>query len=71
MQLTVPRVTHVEGRGAAVMKQRGMSEATLCVNNPNSVCPSCTNLLPRMLPLGAKLTVISPCSVQTFVGAAR
>jgi hypothetical protein len=50
--------THVEGHAAAVMRMEGLQEATLYINNPP--CPSCTKLLPRMLPKGAELTIYGP-----------
>jgi RHS repeat-associated protein len=62
--------THVEGHAAAIMRQQGVSEATLYINNP-TICPSCTNLLPRMLPSDAQLTVITPSGSTTFVGFIR
>ena len=59
--------THVEGHAAALMRQLGVTEARVYVNNPR-ICTPCTNLLPRMLPPGAKLEVITPNGSQTFAG---
>ena len=59
--------THVEGHAAAAMRTGGVSKATLYINNP-SICPSCSNLLPRMLPPGSRLTVVTPSGSTTFVG---
>lgn len=59
--------THVEGHAAAAMRAEGVSEATLYINNPN-ICPSCSTLLPRMLPPGSQLTVVTPSGSTTFVG---
>lgn len=59
--------THVEGHAAAAMRQGSISEATVYINNP-VICSSCSNLLPRMLPPGAKLTVVTPNGAVTFVG---
>jgi hypothetical protein len=52
-------LSHVEGHAAALMRQLGISEAWIEINNPE-ICVSCMNLLPRMLPRGAKLHVILP-----------
>lgn len=57
--------THVEGHAAALMRQLGLSEARVYINNPD-ICLSCTKLLPRMLPPGAKLEVLTPKGSQTF-----
>jgi SCP1.201-like deaminase len=59
--------THVEGHAAALMHQLGIMEARVYVNNPR-ICTPCTNLLPRMLPPGAKLEVVTPLGSQTFAG---
>ncbi len=48
--------SHVEGHASAIMRQQGISEGTLEINNPE-ICSSCMRLLPRMLPPGATLTV--------------
>jgi hypothetical protein len=61
--------THVEGHAAAVMQQQGLVEATVYINNLQ-ICPSCSSLLPRMLPPGSSLTVVLPNGTSvTFVGA--
>lgn len=60
--------THVEGHAVAAMRQGGITEATLYINCPN-ICASCVNLLPRMLPTGSRLTVVTPISSTTFVGS--
>ena len=59
--------THVEGHAAALMHQLGLTEARVYVNNPK-ICGSCTRYLPRMLPPGSKLEVITPIGSQTFAG---
>lgn len=51
--------SHVEGHAAALMRQEGISEGTLYINNPK-ICGSCTRWLPRMLPPGATLNVVLP-----------
>jgi hypothetical protein len=50
--------THVEAHAAAIMRQRGLKEATLYINN--TPCPGrlgCDNMLPHMLPEGTTLHV--------------
>jgi hypothetical protein len=60
--------THVEGHAAALMRQSGLMEGTLYINNPK-ICQSCEDLLPRMLPAASKLTVVLPDgSARTFTG---
>lgn len=59
--------THVEGHAAATMRNNKISKATLYINNPD-ICRSCTKLLPRMLPAGTELTVVTPKGSTTFVG---
>ncbi len=59
--------THVEGHAVALMRQLGLTEARVYINNPN-VCRSCLKLLPRMLPPGTKLEVVTPLGSQTFAG---
>jgi len=51
-------LTHVEGHAAATMKVRNISRATLLIELPP--CGSCDPLLPRMLPVGARLEVVYP-----------
>jgi RHS repeat-associated protein len=51
--------THVEGHAAALMRQQGLQEGTLFLNNP-VICAPCANLLPRMLPPGSTLNVVLP-----------
>lgn len=59
--------SHVEGHAAALMRQEGIKEATLFINN--TPCRSCVPNLPRMLPSGATLNVVLPDgSVARYVG---
>ena len=59
---------HVEGHAAAIMRQFGISEASVEINNPN-ICDQCNDQLKRMLPPGAVLHVILPNDhVVTFKG---
>ena len=51
--------THVEGHAAALMRQQGITDSTLNINNP-AICVSCTKLLPRMLPIDSTLVVVLP-----------
>ncbi len=51
--------THVEGHAVALMREKGMDQATLYINNP-VICPNCSRNLPTMLPPGGSLTVILP-----------
>ena len=51
--------THVEGHAAALMRQTGVSDATLYINNPE-ICSSCSKLLPSMLGAGRSLNVVLP-----------
>jgi hypothetical protein len=60
--------SHVEGHAAALMRQEGISEGTLYINNPK-ICGSCTRWLPRMLPPGATLNVVLPDkTIMSFEG---
>ena len=52
-------LSHVEGHAAALMRQDGIMEGTLYINNPK-ICQSCIRLLPTMLPPGATLNVVLP-----------
>jgi hypothetical protein len=63
--------THVEGHAAAAMRQQGLTDATVYINNP-VICDSCMNNLPRMLPNGSRLTVVTPDGTAiTFTGGSR
>ena len=61
-------LSHVEGHAAALMRQWGIMNATLEINNP-IICENCRTLLPKMLPPGATLRVIFPDgSIKDFEG---
>ncbi|MEX0675931.1 MAG: DddA-like double-stranded DNA deaminase toxin [Pirellulales bacterium] len=63
--------THVEGHAAAIMRQQGIKEATIYINNPK-ICLPCQQNLANMLPSGSKLTVVLPDgTTRTFIGNAR
>ncbi len=50
-------LAHVEGHAAAFMRQTGITEGTLKINNPN-ICRRCMKNLPTMLPAGGTLRVM-------------
>ena len=56
--------THVEGHAAAAMRQAGVRDATLLISK--KPCSACERLLPRMLPNGSRLRVVSPDLEQLF-----
>jgi hypothetical protein len=63
--------THVEGHAAAWMRQHGVTEATLRINNP-VICDSCMANLPRMLAPGSRLTIVTiDGAAITFTGGSR
>jgi len=50
--------SHVEAHAAAIMRDEGLTEATLWINRaPCSGAPGCATLLPRMVPRGSTLTI--------------
>jgi hypothetical protein len=58
--------SHVEAQAAAIMRQMGISEAWLEINNP-IICERCEDRLDSMLPPGAKLHIILPDgTIRTF-----
>jgi hypothetical protein len=52
-------MSHVEGHAAALMREEGLTEGTLYMNNPK-ICDNCMRLLPTMLPPRATLDVVLP-----------
>ena len=62
--------SHVEAHAAAIMRQEGLTEATLYINRVP--CPGktgCRAMLARMLPEGARLRVIGPGGFdEVFIG---
>ncbi|RCH59726.1 hypothetical protein DT019_38050 [Streptomyces sp. SDr-06] len=55
--------THVETKYAALMKQNGITHATVVINNSNGVCSNrmnCTNAVESILSKGSSLTVYYP-----------
>ena len=59
---------HVEGHAAQVMRELGITEAHLEVNNPCGVCPNCNNNLPSMLESESILTVTTPFAQTPRLG---
>jgi RHS repeat-associated protein len=61
--------SHIEAHSAAIMRERGVTEATLYINRiPCSGRTGCDAMLPRMLPTGSKLTVIGPDGyIKTYI----
>jgi hypothetical protein len=51
-------LTHVEGHAAAVMHNRKISRASLLIEK--GPCRACDPAIPRMLPPGSRLEVVSP-----------
>ncbi|WP_171906854.1 DUF6531 domain-containing protein [Jiangella alba] len=50
--------SHVEAHAAAIMRNQGLSEATLWINRaPCGGKPGCAAMLPRMVPSGSTLTI--------------
>jgi hypothetical protein len=63
--------THVEGHAAAMMRQQGIKEATLYINN-SKICLPCRQNIEHMLPSGSKLTIVLPDGTTvTYLGNAR
>lgn len=52
-------LSHAEGHAAALMRQEGITEGTLYINN-RKICSSCQRLLPTMLAPGTTLNVVLP-----------
>jgi SCP1.201-like deaminase len=57
-------LTHVEGHAAAVMHQRQIPRATLLIEL--APCGACDPSIPRMLPPGARLEVVSPYDTDYY-----
>jgi RHS repeat-associated protein len=63
--------THVEGHAAAYMRQHGIKEARLYINNP-IICDNCVRNLPSTLPPGSRLELVLPDeTIRVFIGNAR
>jgi hypothetical protein len=50
---------HAEGHAAAIMRILRNDEGILFINNPE-ICSSCSTNLNRMVPAGARMTVVLP-----------
>jgi hypothetical protein len=57
---------HVEEHAAAIMRLEGLSEANLYINYPSDPWASCLINLPRTLPAGTRLDIISPAGSVRF-----
>jgi hypothetical protein len=63
--------THFEGHPAAMMRQQGIKEGTLYINN-SKFCLPCRQYIELILPSGSKLTIILPAGTTvTCLGNAR
>jgi hypothetical protein len=70
----VAAVDHTEGHAAAIMRTRGIMDATLYVNNPPCDYPrGCDRLLPDLLRAGARLTVYASGldGPKVYIGTGR
>ena len=66
--------THVEGKATAIMHQRGITRATLLIEEPPCrICdsPTATPSITRALPPGANLTVVDPGAAGTYWSSQR
>ncbi|HEX4700909.1 MAG TPA: DddA-like double-stranded DNA deaminase toxin [Pseudonocardiaceae bacterium] len=70
-----PVAAHVEAKAAARMRDNGLAVGLLVINNPRGVCTfdsgySCQEVVPLLLPAGARLFVWFPGAKQAaeFVG---
>jgi hypothetical protein len=60
--------THVEGHAAALMRQQGIQNAVVYINN-STICRNCDRNLSLMLPSAAKLKVVLPNGIiKEFTG---
>ena len=57
-------LAHVEGHATAVMHQRRIARATLLIEM--EPCRACDPAIPRMLPPGARLEVVSPAETSYY-----
>ena len=63
--------THFEGHPAAMMRQQGIKEGTLYINN-SKFCLPCRQYIELILPSGSKLTIVLPDGTTvTYLGNAR
>jgi hypothetical protein len=62
--------SHVEAHAAAIMREQGLKDATLYINQaPCAGTTGCGSMLSKMLPEGARLRVIGPNGYdKVFVG---
>ena len=62
-------LTHVEGHAAAVMYERKISRASLLIEL--EPCKACDPNIPRMLPHGSRLEVVSPLETTHYWSCQR
>jgi len=62
-------LVHVEGHAAAIMHNRIIARATLLLEK--EPCGACDQSLPRMLPPGARLEVVSPSETSYYWSCQR
>lgn len=68
---TFPVAGHVEIKFAQYMREHGLTEERIVINNPSGPCPipfGCERFLPWLLGPGLALTVDYPGGTRTFVG---
>ena len=51
---------HVEGQAALIMRERGITNAVLHIDNPNGICLYCTRQVRTLLPERSALDVGAP-----------
>ena len=61
--------SHVEVKFAIMMRERGLTNETIVINNiPCDIPYGCKRYLSDILPPGARLTVVAPGFHDTFIG---
>lgn len=61
--------SHVEVKFAMMMRERGLTNETIVINNvPCDIPYGCKRYLKDILPPGARLTVVAPGFKHTFIG---
>jgi hypothetical protein len=60
--------SHVEGHAGMIVRQTGVTDATLTINHPKGPCGFCDKVVSNILPEGSSLTVNWPNGSVTFPG---